>query len=241
MSVSEASNPACVSAAARNHLLAALPADERNRLMASLELVHCPSGMSLLDEGQRADRVYFPVTCVAARFVTLDDGVTAEQGIVGCDGVVGVSTFLGGGSMPWRVETVIAGDAFRMPAAALLAEFGRSGALQRLLLRYTQELIVQVSVEAVCRTHHTVERRLARLLLQVAERWSGAGLPLTQESLGMLLGVRRESVCHAAAHLQDEGCIHHERGHVSILDAAGLRKASCACYRPAATARTREP
>ena len=239
--MSEARNTAFVSAAARNQLLTALSADERSRLMASLELVHCPSGMLLLDEGQRADRVYFPLTCVAARFSTLDDGVTAERGIVGCDGVVGVSAFLGGGSMPWRVETVIAGDALRMPAAALLAEFGRGGALQHLLLRYTQELIVQVSGEAVCRTHHTVERRLARLLLQVAERWSGADLPLTQESLGMLLGVRRETVCHAAAHLQDGGCIHHERGHVSLLDSARLRKASCACYRPAAAARAHEP
>ena len=238
--MSDARSTAFVSAADRNHLLAALPADERRRLMASLELVHYPSGTVLLDDGQRADRVYFPVTCVAARFCTMDDGVTAQQGIVGCDGVVGISAFLGGGSMPWRVETIIVGDALSMPAAALLAEFGRGGALQRLFLRYAKELIIQLSAEAVCRAHHTVERRLARLLLQVVERWSGADLPLTQESLGMLLDARRETVCHAAAHLQDDGCIHHARGHVSILDAARLRKASCACYRPAATARARE-
>jgi CRP-like cAMP-binding protein len=241
MSVSEARHSALVPAAVGNHLLAALPADDLRRLTASLELVHCPSGMLLLDEGQRVDRVYFPATCIAARFCTLDDGVTAEQGIAGCDSVVGVAAFLGGGTMPWRVETVIGGDAFRMPAAALLAEFRLGGALQRVLLQYTRELIVRVSAEAVCRAHHTVERRLARLLLEVADLGSGADLPLSQQSLGMLLGARRETVCHATARLQDEGCIHHERARVSIRDTARLRKASCTCYRPAATPKTHEP
>jgi CRP-like cAMP-binding protein len=238
--VSQANSTALESAAACNHLLAALPAGGLRRLIASVELTHCPSGTLLLDDGQPAERVFFPVTCVAARFCTLDDGVTAEQSIVGCDGFVGVSAFLGGLAMPWRVETIIGGDALGMPAEALLAEFRRGGALQRLLLRYTHELIVQVSAEATCRSHHTVDRRLARLLLQIKARWSGADLPLTQESLGMLLGARRETVCHAAAHLQDQGCIHHERGHVRILDAARLAKAACGCCRPTAAPRAHD-
>ena len=137
--------------------------------------------------------------------------------------------------MPGRVQTVIDGNALRMPAPALLAEFRRGATLQRLLLQYAQEVIVRTSLEAVCRTHHTVEQRLARLLLQVLDRWSGADLPLTQESLGTLLGVRRETVCHATAHLRDQGCIHHGRGHVVVLDTAQLRKAACECYRAVAS------
>jgi len=219
------------SAAARNHLLEALPPGDYARVAPCLELVHCPAGMILLDEGHHADRVYFPATCIAARLCAFQDGVTVEQSIVGCDGFVGVPAFLGGGAMPWRVETIIAGDALKMPAAALLAEFHRGGTLQRLLLEYVQRLIVQVSSEALCRTHHTVERRLARLLLQVIERWAEADLPLTQESLGLLLGARRETVCHASALLQAQGCIRQRRGRVTVLDPERLRTAACECSR----------
>jgi CRP-like cAMP-binding protein len=212
-------------------LLAALPPDDYRRLSASLEVVHCQSGVLLLDEGQPVDSVYFPATCVAARLCTLGDGLTVEQSIVGCDGVVGVPAFLGGGALPWRVQVLVGGSALRMTAAALAVEFQRGGTLQRLLLQYVQRLIVDVSSEAVCRTHHTVERRLARLLLQVVDRWPGDDLALTQEGLGLLLGARRETVCHATARLQEQGAIRHERGHVIILDAQQLGKASCECYR----------
>lgn len=239
--MSQARITAIESAATCNHLLAALPADERRRLTASLEIVHCPSGLLLLEEGARPARVYFPVSCVVARLCTLEDGIVAEQSFVGSDGFLGVPAFLGGAAMPWRVEAIISGDALSMPSEVLLAEFRRGGALQRLLLRYTQELIVQVSTEATCRSYHTVDRRLARLLLQLAERWPGADLPLTQESLGMLLGARRETVCHAAAGLQDQGCIHHERGHVRILDAKKLQKAACGCFRPAVVPQAHHP
>jgi CRP-like cAMP-binding protein len=235
-----ATSKALDSAAARNRLLAALPPDEHQRVVSSLELVRCPSGMILRGDGQPADQLYFPSTCIAARLYTLHDGATIEHSIVGCDGVVGIPALLGGGPTPGRVETVIDGDALRMPAPAALAEFRRGAAFQRLLLRYIHELIVQTSLEAVCRTHHSVEQRLARLLLQVLDRWSGANLPLTQESLGTLLGVRRETVSHATAHLQGQGCVHHERGHVMVLDVAQLRKTACECCRMFGTWPARE-
>ena len=224
-----AGRSASVSPIAGNHLLAALPDDDLGRLTASLEMQHFAPGMLLLDEGHGADRVYFPTTCIAARFCTVDNGVTVEQNIVGCDGFVGVPAVLGGGAMPWRVEAIIAGDALGMPAAALDAEFRRGGALQRLLLQYVQQLIVQVSSEAVCRTLHKVEQRLARLLLQLAEQRSSPDLPLTQESLGLLLGARRETVCHASARLQDQGGIRHGRGQVTVLDTGQLRTSACTC------------
>ena len=231
--MSVARRPASVPSIAGNHLLAALTDDEVDRMTASLELEHLAPGMLLLDEGHGAERVYFPTTCVAARFCTVDNGVTVEQNIVGCEGFVGVPAVLGGGAMPWRVEAIIAGDALRMPAAALVAEFQRGGALQRLLLRYVQQLIVQVSSEAVCRTLHKVEQRLARLLLQLAEQRSSPELPLTQESLGLLLGARRETVCHATARLEDQGGIRHGRGYVTVLDAEQLRMSACECCRAA--------
>jgi len=233
--MSAARNTTLDAATARNHLLAALPADEFGRIAPSLELVRCPAGMILVDDGQPADRAYFPVTCIAARLSTMHNGATGEHGIVGRDGLVGIAAFLGGGPTPGRVETVIGGDALTMPAAPLLAEFRRGAAFQRLLLQYIQTLIVQVSVEAVCRIHHTAEQRLARLLLQVLDRWFSADFPLTQESLGMLLGARRETVSHATSHLQNLNLIRHERGHVRILDAEQLERIACECYQAVAS------
>jgi CRP-like cAMP-binding protein len=232
--MSVAKSKALDAAAARNHLLAALPPDELCRVAPALEPVHCETGTILRAEGAPADQVFFPATCVAASFYTLHDGTTVEHGLVGCDGLVGVAAFLGGGPAPGRVDVVIGGDALRMPAAALVTEFRRGGALQRVLLRYTHALIVQSSLESVCRTHHAVEQRLARLLLQVADLGSGEDLPLTQESLGMLLGVRRETVNHATSHLQEQGWITHERGRVLVLDVEQLRKAACGCGRAVA-------
>ena len=232
--MSPARSDAIDSAAACNRLLAALPPDELRRVAPSLELVRCQAGMILRGDGEPADRLYFPTTCIAALLCTVHDGSTIEHGIVGREGVVGIAAFLGGGPMPGRAEILIHGDALRMPAPALLTEFRRGATLQRLLLQYTQEVIVRTSLEVVCRTRHTVEQRLARLLLQVLDRWSGADLPLTQESLGTMLGARRETVCHASARLEHEGCIRHERGHITVLDAARLGSAACECYRAVA-------
>ena len=218
-------------AASRNRLLAGLPTAEFHLVAPALELVHCPAGMVLLDAAKRIDRVYFPAGCVAARICTLKDGISFGESIVGSDGIAGIPSFLGGSPMPWRVEVVIGGDALRMPGAALATEFRRGGALQRLLLSYTQELLTQLSFETVCRSHHAVERRLARLLVEIADRWHGTDLPLTQESLGFLLGVRRETVCHAIRRLQSAHAIDHERASVRIVDTARLRNAACGCYR----------
>jgi CRP-like cAMP-binding protein len=222
------------SAAAGNHLLAALPSDDLHRVASSLEVVHCPVGMVLRGDGKPADRVYFPLRCIAARLFTLHDGATIEHSIVGHDGLVGITAFLGGAPTPGRVETVIEGDALKMPVDAALAEFRRGAAFQRVLLQYIQELLIQTSLEAVCRTHHSVGQRMARLLLQVVDRWSGANLPLTQESLGVLLGVRRETASHATALLEVQGCIRHERGHIVVLDVERVRKAACECCQAAA-------
>jgi len=219
---------------ARNRLLAALPTEDLHRVAGRVALVQCPVGMILVEDGKPADWAYFPTTCIAARFYTMKDGSTSEHGIIGSDGLVGITAFLGGGSLPGRVEVLVGGDALRMTAAAVLDEFRRGGAFQQLLLRYTQELIVQISLEAVCRSYHAAEQRLARLLLLMRDRSSGADLPLTQESIATLLGVRRETVSHAAAHLQSQHCIRYERGHITVVDVTQLKRAACECYRAVA-------
>jgi CRP-like cAMP-binding protein len=124
-----------------------------------------------------------------------------------------------------------AGGALRMKAKLLQTEFKRGGALQFLLLRYTQALITQISQTAVCNCLHSVEQRLCRWLLLTHDRVKVNELQLTQEFIANMLGVRREGVTHAACHLQAAGLIQYARGRITILDRKGLEATVCECYR----------
>jgi CRP-like cAMP-binding protein len=141
-----------------------------------------------------------------------------------------VALFLGGHTTPNRAVVQVGGRAFRMKARILREEFARGGALQRVLLRYTQALITQISQTAVCNRLHPVEKRLCRWLLLCHDRVASDELQMTQEFISNMLGGRRESVTVAAGHLQDAGLIHYARGHISIRDRKGLQAASCECY-----------
>ena len=105
-------------------LLDLLPAAERDRLLSAAERVHLEQGAVLEWPNQPAVHVYFPVDCVASVLLLLDDGAAVETGLVGCDGVVGLHLFLGAATTPNRVEVQVPGEAWRLPAAALLAAAG---------------------------------------------------------------------------------------------------------------------
>ena len=145
--------------------------------------------------------------------------------------MVGIALFLGGETAPNRAVVQIAGGAFRMKARVLQDEFKRSGPFQRLMLRYTQALITQISQTAVCNRLHPVEKRLCRWLLLCHDRLQSDNIEMTQEFISNMLGGRRESVTVAAGRLQDAGLIHYSRGHIAILDRKGLEAAVCECYR----------
>lgn len=217
--------------AARNRLLRALPPEERKRLRPHLEKVAFSSGQVVCEPGERIDYCYFPTNSVVSLLYTMQDGSTAEMGLVGNEGVLGVALFLGGGSTCSTALVAVAGDAFRLPAKLLQEEIGRPGPLQYLLLRYTQALITQVSQTAVCNRLHSVEQRLCRWLLLCHDRKNCSELLMTQELIANMLGGRRESVTVAAGHLQDAGLIHYCRGRIRILDRAGLESNVCECYR----------
>ena len=123
-----------------------------------------------------------------------------------------------------------AGHAWRLDRHTLKTEFNRGGALQRLLLRYTQALMTQMAQTAVCNRHHTVEQQLCRWLLLTLDRLPNRELVMTQELVASMLGVRRESVTDAAGHLQAAGYIRYRRGHIGVLDRAGLERSVCECY-----------
>ena len=214
----------------QNHLLAALPSTEYERLAPHLELVPMPLGQVLCESGGQMRHLYFPSTAIVSLQYVLADGASAEIAVVGNEGVVGISLFMGGDTTPSRAVVRSAGHGFRIPAQLLQQEFARAGPAMRLLLRYTQALITQMTQTAVCNRHHGVEQQLCRALLLSLDRLSGDSLTMTQELIANMLGVRREGVTAAAGNLQRAGLIRYRRGHIDVLDRPGLEHAVCECY-----------
>ena len=123
-----------------------------------------------------------------------------------------------------------AGHAYRLAARLLKQEFNRGAVVQGLLLRYTQALITQMFQTAACNRHHSVEQQLCRWLLLTLDRMTANDLVMTQELVASMLGVRREGITQAAGSLQQAGFIRYRRGHISVLDRAGLETRACECY-----------
>jgi CRP-like cAMP-binding protein len=214
----------------QNHLLAALPSAEYERLSPHLELVQMPLGEALCESGGHLQHVYFPTTSIVSLLYVLEDGASAEIAVVGNEGILGISLFMGGETTPSRAVVQSAGYGYRLKAPLLKNEFNRAGAMMRLLLRYTQALITQMAQTAVCNRHHSVEQQLCRWLLLSLDRLSSDELTMTQELIANMLGVRREGVTEAAGKLQRAGLINYSRGHIKVLDRTGLESQVCECY-----------
>jgi CRP-like cAMP-binding protein len=214
----------------QNHLLAALPTSDYERLASHLELVPMKLGEVLYESGVQLRYVYFPTTAILSLLYVMEDGASAEIAIVGNEGILGISLFMGGETTPSRAVVQSAGHAFRLKAALLKNEFGRFGPTMHLLLRYTQALITQMAQTAVCNRHHSVDQQLCRWLLLSLDRLQTNELSMTQELIANMLGVRREGVTEAAGSLQDAGLISYQRGRITVLDRPGLEARSCECY-----------
>ena len=214
----------------KNRLLAALPDAEWQRWLPQLEAVDMPLGQVLYESGSTLNYVYFPTTSIVSLLYLLEDGASAEIAVVGNEGIVGVSLFMGGESTPSRAVVQSAGQGFRLRAQLMKEEFNRAGPVLHLLLRYTQALITQMSQTAVCNRHHSLDQQLCRWLLLSLDRLQGNDLVMTQELIANMLGVRREGVTEAAGSLQTAGLIRYVRGHITVLDRAGLEKRTCECY-----------
>jgi len=214
----------------QNHLLAALPASEIERIAPHLELVPLKLGQVLYESGGRLKHVYFPTNSIVSLLYVMQDGASAEIAVVGNEGILGISLFMGGESTPSRAVVQSEGFGYRLPAALLKKEFNRGGPMMHLLLRYTQALITQMSQTAVCNRHHSVDQQLCRWLLLSLDRLSGSELTMTQELIANMLGVRREGVTDAAGKLRDAGIIDYSRGRIKVLDRGKLEQQVCECY-----------
>jgi len=214
----------------QNHLLAALPTTEFERLAPHLELVTMPLGEMLYEPGGQLQHAYFPTTAIVSLHYVMESGASAESAGVGNEGVVGVSLFMGGETTPSSAVIQTAGHAYRLAGLFLKEEFNRSGLMQRLLLRYTQALLTQMSQTAACNRHHSVEQQLCRWLLLTLDRLPSNELTMTQELVASMLGVRREGITEAAGQLQRAGFLSYRRGHIAVLDRSGLESRACECY-----------
>lgn len=212
-------------------MLAALPAEDYQRLRPHLEPVPLHNGQVLSWAGEPLEYVYFlDQGTVVSLVSTMADGSTIEVGLVGQEGMIDVSAFLSDSPLPIQSIVQVPGSGMRMPVRVLKAEFERGGTLQYLLLRYIQALYIQSAQTAACNRLHTLEARLARWLLLVHDRVHSNQLRLTQEFISHMLGVRRAGVTQAVSILQQAEVIHHNRGKITILDLKALEATSCECY-----------
>lgn len=189
-----------------------------------------PLGLVLAESGAKRSHIYFPTTAIVSLLYNLENGSSAEIAVIGNEGCVGVSIFMGGNSTLSTAVVQSAGKSYRIKANVIMEEFNQSGAVMRLLLRFTQALMTQMTQTAVCNRHHSLDQQFCRWLLLSLDRLPSNELVMTQELIANMLGVRREGVTEAAIAVQAAGLIQYARGRITILDRQGLEKRTCECY-----------
>lgn len=215
----------------QNQLLAALPVKDYERLLPQLELVEMPLNWALSESGDHVNFLHFPISGVVSLLYELEDGSSSETALVGNEGLVGISIFMGGESMPSSTEVQNVGQAYRLTRKVMKHEFAEGGHLQHLALLFTQALICQTTQTAVCNRHHELDQQICRWLLMTEERMPDNKIVVTQEALGKMLGVRRESVTLVLGKLTKDELISRTRGSITVINHAKLEKRACECYK----------
>jgi CRP-like cAMP-binding protein len=215
---------------ASNRLLGHLPLAQRKRVLAQCEHIDLPFGKIIVQAGDTLEHVYFPEGCMISQIAPLE-GMAIEVSLVGDEGMFGINAALGVEESPVRGLVQGAGPALRMGVDEFRTEIAANPALRSLMGRYSYVLIKQITQTAACTRFHVIEQRLARWLLTSSDRAHSPNFQVTQAFLATMLGVRRVSVTTAAAGLSARGLIRYSRGNVAILDARGLERASCGCFR----------
>jgi CRP-like cAMP-binding protein len=215
----------------RNKILSLLPPPELEALLDHAEMVTIESEQLLYEPDQPISYAYFPEDCVISLVTALEDGDQVEAMTVGNDGFTGIPIFHGLSSSMLRGIGQITGNSRRVAAADFRKLTAQCAGLKRLLHRYAQFTFETVSQSAACNRLHVIEQRCARWLLMSHDRVGRDRFDLTQEFLAQMLGVRRPGVTVAMGVLEKAGLITHGRGNITVVNRAGLEKASCECYR----------
>lgn len=216
--------------AQKNHILSALPDDVYQRLLPHLEAVELTDGKVLYETDEVIEHLYFPHDAMISLVTQMADGKIVEVGLVGNEGMSGVGSLMGQNKSYERAIVQIPNGGVRIGVEVVRKEFEAGGAVQKVLLRYANNLMRQVSQTAACNASHTTEERLSRWLLMCHDRVTSARFNLTQEFLAQMLGTRRGTVNVAAITLQSANLIKYQRGFITIVDRPGLEEFSCECY-----------
>jgi CRP-like cAMP-binding protein len=215
----------------RNCLLAALASVDLALLAPHLRTVALLRGTVLQEQDATVEQVYFPLSGLISLVSVMDTGEVIETAAVGREGTVGAFAGLG----PWhaftRAVVQTSGTAAVIPTSRFQSAVAESHSIRNLILRYKEGLLAQVQQTAACNALHPVEARLARWLLQALDRVEDPNLPLTQDCMAQMLGVRRTTVTLIAGKLQSENLIRYRRGRILILNRLGLEQRACECYR----------
>lgn len=215
----------------RNRILAALPDDERERVLARTTLMDLELRKVVIEHNQPIQDVYFVENGVVSLITLMENQSAVETATVGFEGMVGLPVFLSADSMTGQAFVQVSGSARRMSVPAFREELARGGRLAELLGRYTQAIYTLVAQSSACNRVHSAQQRCARWLLHTHDRVDGDSFDLTHLFLSQMLGVRRATVTEIAGDLQKRGLIDYSRGRIAVTDRAGLEAASCPCYR----------
>lgn len=213
-----------------NRFLATLPPHDFALLAPHLRTLPLERSVMLQDVGEEIEHVYFPHTGMVSLVAVMQSGATVETATIGRWGIIGASAALGAKSAVARAVVQLPGTAAWISAAHFHAAAGQSAAIRDLVVRYNDILLGQIQQSVACNALHAMEARLCRWLLQTHDCIDGNAIPLTQEFLGQMLGVRRTTVTIAARLLQGAGLIRYRRGLIHILDRQALEEIACECY-----------
>jgi CRP-like cAMP-binding protein len=216
---------------ATNRLLAALPREDGERLLAHCEEVELILSDFIYRAGERVPHVYFPTESFISLLTPADGHAALEVGLIGNEGMLGITLMLEVDTAPFHALVQGGGAALRIAAPSFINELEQSPALQRELKRYLYVSMSQLAQMAACTRFHVVEKRLARWLLMTQDRAHSDSFHVTHLFLAYILGVRRVGITKAASSLQRRKLISYHRGEMTILDRAALEAASCGCYR----------
>jgi CRP-like cAMP-binding protein len=213
-----------------NRLLKLLTFGDMNHLRPHLEPVTFTYRFPLYEANAPIRHVYFPVTGVASMVNTMTDGSATEVGTIGNEGVVGLPVILGDSQAPTTVYVQVPGFGLRLRGEILSALLKSSAGARTVLLHYAHAFFNQVAQSAACNHFHTIDQRCCRWLLMTHDRVQSDRFLLTQEFLGMMLGVQRTGVTLVARKLKHLKLIDYRRGEITILDRAALERRACECY-----------
>jgi CRP-like cAMP-binding protein len=213
-----------------NRLLSCLTAPDLALLSPALKRVALKQGSVLHEPDSSIETVYFPLSGAVSFLAVMKGGEAVELASVGREGAVGLSAHSGFWRARSRAIVQVPGLAKAIPSHVLRTAIGKSEHIRDLMVRYMETFLAQSQQLAACNALHSVEERLARWLLQLSDRIGTAELPVTQELISQMLGVRRTTVTLVAQKLQHDGLLRYRRARITIVNPAALHALACECY-----------